>query len=141
AQGGHLSHGHRVNMAGQFFNIVNYGLHKDTELIDFDDVLAKAREHKPKLRIPGGSAYPRLIDFAKFREIADEVGATFLTDMAHFAGLVAGKAIPSPVPDSHIVSTTTHKPLRGPRAGLILCKADYAQAIDKAVFPGLQGGP
>ncbi|CAN5460247.1 serine hydroxymethyltransferase [soil metagenome] len=141
AHGGHLSHGHRVNMAGQFFKIANYSVNKETEVIDFDEVARLAREHKPKLLITGGSGYPRLIDFAKFREIADEVGATFLTDMAHFAGLVAGKAIPSPIPDSHIVSSTTHKTLRGPRAGIILCKADYAQAIDKAVFPGLQGGP
>ena len=141
ANGGHLSHGHKVNMAGQYYKIVNYGVHSDTEQIDFDQVAALAREHKPKLVITGGSAYPRLIDFAKFREISDEVGATFLTDMAHFAGLVAGKAIPSPVPHSHIVSTTTHKTLRGPRAGLILCKEEYAKAIDKAVFPGLQGGP
>lgn len=141
AHGGHLSHGHRVNMAGQYYNIVNYGVKQDTETIDYDQAAALAREHKPRLIITGGSAYPRLIDFAKFRQIADEVGAVFLTDMAHFAGLVAGKAIPSPVPDSHIVSSTTHKTLRGPRSGIILCKEEYAKAIDKAVFPGLQGGP
>jgi glycine hydroxymethyltransferase len=141
ANGGHLSHGHRVNMAGQFFNIVNYGVRQDTEQIDYDQVASLAREHKPKLLITGGSAYPRLIDFAKFRQIADEVGAVFLTDMAHFAGLVAGKVIPSPVPHSHIVSTTTHKTLRGPRAGLILSNAEWGPKIDKAVFPGLQGGP
>jgi glycine hydroxymethyltransferase len=141
ANGGHLSHGHRVNMAGQFFNIVNYGVRPDTEQIDFDDVAAKAREHKPRMIITGGSAYPRLIDFAKFRALADEIGAIFLTDMAHFAGLVAGKAIPSPVPHSHIVSSTTHKTLRGPRSGIILSNAEWAPAIDKAVFPGIQGGP
>ncbi|MCC5876211.1 MAG: serine hydroxymethyltransferase [Candidatus Sumerlaeia bacterium] len=141
ASGGHLSHGHRVNMAGQFFNIINYGLNKDTELINYDKVASLAREHKPRLIITGGSAYPRLIDFAKFREIADEVGAVFLTDMAHFSGLVAGKAIPSPVPHSHIVSSTTHKTLRGPRSGIILTNEEWAKPIDKAVFPGLQGGP
>ena len=141
ANGGHLSHGHRVNMAGQFFNIVNYGVRQDTEQIDYDDVRAKALECKPRLLIAGGSAYPRLIDFAKFREIADEVGAIFLTDMAHFAGLVAGKAIPSPVPYAHIVSSTTHKTLRGPRSGIILTNSDWATPIDKAVFPGIQGGP
>lgn len=141
ASGGHLSHGHRVNMAGQFFNIVNYGLDKESELIDFDEVARLAREHKPRLIITGGSAYPRLIDFAKFREIAEEVGAVFLTDMAHFSGLVAGKAIPSPVPHSHIVSSTTHKTLRGPRSGIILTNEEWAKPIDKAVFPGLQGGP
>lgn len=141
AHGGHLSHGHRVNMAGQFFNIVNYGVSKETEQIDYDQVAALAREHKPRLIIAGGSAYPRLIDFAKFREVADEIGAVFLTDMAHFAGLVAGKAIPSPVPHSHIVSSTTHKTLRGPRSGVILTDGDWAKPIDKAVFPGLQGGP
>lgn len=141
AHGGHLSHGHKVNMAGQFFNIVNYGVSQGNELIDYDQVVELAREHKPKMIITGGSAYPRLIDFAKFREVADEVGATFLTDMAHFAGLVAGKVIPSPVPYSHYVSTTTHKTLRGPRAGLVLCDADHAKALNKSVFPGLQGGP
>lgn len=141
AHGGHLSHGHRVNMAGQFFKIVNYGVAQGTEQIDYDEVVRLAREHKPRMIITGGSAYPRLIDFAKFREIADEIGAVFLTDMAHFAGLVAGKAIPSPVPYSHIVSSTTHKTLRGPRSGMILADAEWAPKIDKAVFPGLQGGP
>jgi glycine hydroxymethyltransferase len=141
AHGGHLSHGHRVNMAGQFFKIVNYGVKQGAETIDYDEVARLAREHRPKLLITGGSAYPRLIDFARFREIADEVGAIFLTDMAHFAGLVAGKAIPSPVPHSHIVSTTTHKTLRGPRSGIILADAEWGPKIDKAVFPGLQGGP
>jgi glycine hydroxymethyltransferase len=141
AHGGHLSHGHKVNMAGQFFNIVNYTVRQDNELIDHDQVAALAREHRPKLIIAGGSAYPRLIDFAKFREVAEEVGAVFLTDMAHFAGLVAGKAIPSPVPHSHFVSSTTHKTLRGPRSGIVLCQEQYAKALDKSVFPGLQGGP
>ncbi|HMX62617.1 MAG TPA: serine hydroxymethyltransferase [Candidatus Sumerlaeota bacterium] len=141
ANGGHLSHGHRVNMAGQFFKIVNYGVSADTEQINFDEVASLAREHKPRMIITGGSAYPRLIDFAKFRAIADEVGAVFLVDMAHFAGLVAGKAIPSPVPHAHIVSSTTHKTLRGPRAGIILSDAEWGPKIDKAVFPGLQGGP
>jgi glycine hydroxymethyltransferase len=141
AHGGHLSHGHRVNMAGQYYKIVNYGVAQGTELINYDEVAALAREHKPRLIITGGSAYPRLIDFARFREIADEVGAVFLTDMAHFAGLVAGKAIPSPVPHAHIVSSTTHKTLRGPRSGMILADAEWGPKIDKAVFPGLQGGP
>lgn len=141
AHGGHLSHGHKVNMAGQFFKIVNYRVKQGTELIDYDQAAALAKEHKPKLVITGGSAYPRLINFAKFREIADSVGAVFLTDMAHFAGLVAGKAIPSPVPHSHIVSSTTHKTLRGPRSGIILADAEWGPKIDKAVFPGLQGGP
>ncbi len=141
AHGGHLSHGHKVNMAGQFFNIVNYSVRKDTELIDYDEAARLAREHKPKLVITGGSAYSRLIDFAKFREIASEVGAILLTDMAHFAGLVAGRAIPSPVPHCDVVSTTTHKTLRGPRGGLILSREIHGPALAKAVFPGLQGGP
>lgn len=141
AHGGHLSHGHKVNMAGQFFNIVNYSVRKEDDLMDYDEMRNLAREHKPKLIITGGSAYPRLIDFARFREAADEVGAILLTDMAHFAGLVAGKAIPSPVPFCDIVSTTTHKTLRGPRGGLILAREAHGKAIDKSVFPGLQGGP
>ncbi|HMZ51046.1 MAG TPA: serine hydroxymethyltransferase, partial [Candidatus Sumerlaeota bacterium] len=131
----------RNQMSGQFFKIVNYGVSADTEQINFDEVASLAREHKPRMIITGGSAYPRLIDFAKFRAIADEVGAVFLVDMAHFAGLVAGKAIPSPVPHAHIVSSTTHKTLRGPRAGIILSDAEWGPKIDKAVFPGLQGGP
>ena len=140
--GGHLSHGHKVNMAGQFFNIVNYRVNPTTEMIDIDEVARLARESKPKMIIAGGSAYPRLIDFAKFRAIADEVGAVFLTDMAHFAGLVAGKVIPSPIFDSHIVSSTTHKTLRGPRSGIILSNSEELGAkLNKAVFPGLQGGP
>lgn len=141
AHGGHLSHGHPVNMAGLYYNIVQYGVKKSDEQIDRDQVVALAREHKPKLIITGGSAYPRLIDFTLFREVADEVGATFLVDMAHFAGLVAGKAIPSPVPIADLCSTTTHKTLRGPRGGMILGKAGFEKAINKAVFPGIQGGP
>ncbi len=141
AHGGHLSHGHKVNAVGSFYNIANYGVTQDTELIDYDDVAAKAREHNPAMIVAGGSAYPSLIDFAKFREIADEVGALLLVDMAHFAGLVAGKAIPSPVPYADFTSTTTHKTLRGPRSGLVLCKEQYAKALDKSVFPGMQGGP
>ncbi|MDK2971724.1 MAG: glycine hydroxymethyltransferase [Candidatus Sumerlaeota bacterium] len=141
AHGGHLSHGHKVNMAGKLYNIVQYGVSPKTETIDFDEVGRLAREHKPKLLITGGSAYPRLIDFAKFREIADEVGATFLVDMAHFAGLVAGQAIPSPVPHAHVVSTTTHKTLRGPRGGLILANQEFGKKINSSIFPGLQGGP
>jgi glycine hydroxymethyltransferase len=141
AHGGHLSHGHKVNMAGKLYTIVQYGVSPKSETIDFDEVRRLAREHKPKLLITGGSAYPRLIDFAVFREIADEVGATFLVDMAHFAGLVAGKAIPSPVPHAHVVSTTTHKTLRGPRGGLILANEDLGKKINSSIFPGLQGGP
>lgn len=141
AHGGHLSHGHKVNMAGKLYTIVQYGCARETELIDYGQVAALAREHKPKLIITGGSAYPRLIHYAKFREIADEVGATFLVDMAHFAGLVAGKAIPSPVPVADVVTTTTHKTLRGPRGGLILANKELGKALDKSIFPGLQGGP
>lgn len=141
AHGGHLSHGHPVNMAGKYYHIVNYGVRESDELLDYDQVAKLAREHKPKLIITGGSAYPRLIDFAFFREVADEVGAVFLTDMAHFSGLVAGKAIPSPVPHSDLVTSTTHKTLRGPRSGIILGKEKWAKPINKAVFPGLQGGP
>jgi glycine hydroxymethyltransferase len=141
AHGGHLSHGHKVNIAGILYNIVQYGVRRDTEMIDYDEVARLAREHKPKLIITGGSAYPRLIDFAFFRSLANEVGAIFLVDMAHFAGLVAGKVIPSPVPHADVVSSTTHKTLRGPRAGFLLSRAEHAKVIDKAVFPGLQGGP
>ncbi|MBX3728909.1 MAG: serine hydroxymethyltransferase [Candidatus Sumerlaeia bacterium] len=141
AHGGHLSHGHKVNMAGKLYKIVQYGVSRQTELIDFDEVVALAREHRPKMIITGGSAYPRLIDFARFREIADEVGASFLVDMAHFAGLVAGKAIPSPVPIADVTTTTTHKTLRGPRGGLILAREAHGKKINSSVFPGLQGGP
>jgi len=139
--GGHLTHGSKVNFSGKWFNIVSYGVRKDTELIDYEQVRALAVEHRPKLIICGATAYPRLIDFAAFRSIADEVGAILMVDAAHFIGLVAGRAIPSPVPFADVVTFTTHKVLRGPRGGMILCKADHAAAIDKAVFPMMQGGP
>ena len=139
--GGHLTHGAKVSFSGKWFNAVSYGVHKETEDIDYDQVRDLAREHKPKMIIAGGSAIPRLIDFAAFREIADEVGAKFMVDAAHFIGLVAGKAIPSPVPYADVVTFTTHKVLRGPRGGMIVCKAEHAAAIDKAVFPMMQGGP
>lgn len=139
--GGHLTHGTKVSFSGKWFNAVAYGVNKDTEDIDYDQMRDLAREHKPKMIIAGGSAIPRLIDFAAFREIADEVGAKFMVDAAHFIGLVAGKAIPSPVPYADVVTFTTHKVLRGPRGGMILCKEEFAQAIDKAVFPMMQGGP
>ncbi len=141
AHGGHLSHGSPVNISGKYFNIVPYGVSDDTETIDYEAVRALALEHKPKLILAGASAYPRIIDFAKFREIADEVGAYLLVDMAHIAGLVAAGVHPSPVPYADVVTTTTHKTLRGPRGGLILCREELAKAIDKAVFPGTQGGP
>ena len=139
--GGHLTHGTKVSFSGKWFNAVSYGVKPETELIDYDQVRDLAREHKPKVLIAGGSAIPRLIDFKIFREIADEVGAKLLVDAAHFIGLVAGKAIPSPVPYADVVTFTTHKVLRGPRGGMILCKSDLASAIDKAVFPMMQGGP
>jgi len=141
AHGGHLSHGSPVNISGKYFNIVPYGVSDETETIDYEAVRALALEHKPKLILAGASAYPRVIDFAKFREIADEVGAYFLVDMAHIAGLVAAGVHPSPVPYADVVTTTTHKTLRGPRGGLILCREELAKQIDKAVFPGTQGGP
>jgi len=139
--GGHLTHGWKVSITGKYFNSVQYGVDPDTGLIDYDQVREQAREHRPKLLIAGATAYPRFIDFAVMRSIADEVGAYFLADMAHIAGLVAGGAHPSPVPHAHVVSTTTHKTLRGPRGAMLLCKEEQAKAIDKAVFPGLQGGP
>lgn len=139
--GGHLTHGAKVSFSGKWFNPVHYGVAEGTENIDYDQVRALAREHKPKMIIAGGSAIPRLIDFAVFREIADEVGAILHVDAAHFIGLVAGKAIPSPVPFADVVTFTTHKVLRGPRSGMILCKEEHAAAIDKAVFPMMQGGP
>ena len=139
--GGHLTHGSKVNFSGKWFNTVAYGVHKDTELIDYDEVRSQAREHKPKMIICGATAYPRLIDFAAFRAIADEVGAYLMVDAAHFIGLVAGKAIPSPVPYADVVSFTTHKVLRGPRGGMIVCREELAAKIDKAVFPFAQGGP
>lgn len=139
--GGHLTHGSRVNFSGRWFDIASYGVTKDTELIDYDQVRDQALAHRPKMIIAGATAYPRLIDFAAFRTIADEVGAILMVDAAHFIGLVAGKAIPSPVPYADVVCFTTHKVLRGPRGGMILCKAEHAKAIDKAVFPMMQGGP
>jgi glycine hydroxymethyltransferase len=140
--GGHLTHGAAANQSGKWFKAIQYGVRRDNALIDFDQVEALAREHKPKLIIAGGSAYPRTIDFARFRKIADEVGAWFMVDMAHFAGLVAGGVYPSPLPHAHIVTTTTHKTLRGPRGGMILSNdADLGKKINSAVFPGLQGGP
>src|SRR5580700_7159782 len=141
AHGGHLTHGHHLNFSGKTYKIVPYGVTKETETIDYDDLEKIAEREHPKLIIGGGSAYPRIIDFARMRQIADRVGALFLVDMAHFAGLVAGGAHPSPVPHAHIVTSTTHKTLRGPRAGMILSKAEFAAAIDKVVFPGMQGGP
>ena len=139
--GGHLTHGTKVSFSGKWFNAVHYGVSQSTEDIDYDQVRDLAREHQPKMIICGGSAIPRLIDFAAFREIADEVGAILMVDAAHFIGLVAGKAIPSPVPYADVVTFTTHKVLRGPRGGMILCKEEHAAAIDKAVFPMMQGGP
>jgi glycine hydroxymethyltransferase len=139
--GGHLTHGSKVNFSGKWFNTVSYGVREDTELIDYDQVRALAREHRPKMIICGATAYPRLIDFAAFREIADEVGAYLMVDAAHFIGLVAGGAIPSPVPYADVVCFTTHKVLRGPRGGMILCREELASRIDKAVFPFCQGGP
>jgi len=139
--GGHLTHGSKVNFSGKWFNVVSYGVREDTELIDYDEVRALALTHRPRMIIAGATAYPRLIDFATFRAIADEVGAILMVDAAHFIGLVAGKAIPSPVPYADVVCFTTHKVLRGPRGGMMLCKAEHAAAIDKAVFPMMQGGP
>ena len=141
AHGGHLSHGHPLNFSGKTYKIVPYGVSKETEVIDYDDLEKIAEREQPKLIIGGGSAYPRFIDFVRMRQIADKVGAIYLVDMAHFAGLVAGGAHPSPVPHAQIVTSTTHKTLRGPRAGLILSKTEYAAPIDKVVFPGVQGGP
>jgi glycine hydroxymethyltransferase len=139
--GGHLTHGAKVSFSGKWFTPVPYTVRKDDELIDYDEVRDLAREHRPKMIVAGATAYPRLIDFAAFREIADEVGAILWVDAAHFIGLVAGRAIPSPVPHADVVSFTTHKVLRGPRGGMIVSKAEHAKAIDKAVFPFSQGGP
>jgi glycine hydroxymethyltransferase len=141
AHGGHLTHGHHLNFSGKTYKIVPYGVTKETETIDYDDLEKIAERERPKLIIGGGSAYPRIIDFARMRQITEKVGALYLVDMAHFAGLVAGGAHPSPVPHAHIVTSTTHKTLRGPRAGMILSKQEFAAAIDKVVFPGMQGGP
>ena len=141
SHGGHLTHGSPVNISGVYFNFVPYGVNSKTERIDYDQVRQLALEHHPKMIVAGASAYPRIIDFVKMREIADEVGAFLMVDMAHFAGLVAAGLHPSPVPYAHFVTSTTHKTLRGPRGGLILCRNEHAQAIDKAIFPGIQGGP
>lgn len=141
SHGGHLTHGSPVNQSGTYYNFIHYGVSKETETIDYDQVRALAHEHKPKLIVAGASAYPRVIDFAKFREICDEVGAYFMVDMAHIAGLVAAGLHPNPVEYADFVTTTTHKTLRGIRGGMILCKEEHAKAIDRAIFPGLQGGP
>ena len=140
-EGGHLSHGSPVNISGKYFNVVPYGVSKDTEMIDYDEMERIAKECKPKLIVVGASAYSRIIDFKRCREIADTVGAYLMVDMAHIAGLVAAGVHPSPVPYAHVVTTTTHKTLRGPRGGMILCKEEFAKQIDKAIFPGTQGGP
>ncbi|MGA2596851.1 MAG: serine hydroxymethyltransferase [Bryobacteraceae bacterium] len=141
AHGGHLTHGHPLNFSGKTYHIVPYGVRREDEIIDYDEVARLAEEHKPKMIIAGGSAYPRIIDFKRFREIADSVGAIFLVDMAHFSGLVAAGIYPNPCESADIVTSTTHKTLRGPRAGMILSREKYAAAIDKVVFPGMQGGP
>ncbi|MCA0988992.1 serine hydroxymethyltransferase [Guptibacillus algicola] len=141
SHGGHLTHGSSVNFSGVQYNFVDYGVDKETHRIDYDDVLEKAKEHRPKLIVAGASAYPREIDFKRFREIADEVDAYLMVDMAHIAGLVATGHHPNPVPYADFVTTTTHKTLRGPRGGMILCKEEFAKKIDKSIFPGLQGGP
>ena len=141
SHGGHLTHGSPVNISGKYYNFVSYGVDPQTEMIDYEQVRRLALAHKPKLLVAGASAYPRTLDFAKFRAIADEVGAVFMVDMAHIAGLVAAGEHMSPIPYADVVTTTTHKTLRGPRGGMILCKEQYAKAIDKAIFPGMQGGP
>jgi glycine hydroxymethyltransferase len=141
SHGGHLTHGLKVNFSGKLYTIAHYGVSRETNVVDYDDVLEKARECHPRLIVCGGSAYPRLVDTAKFREIADDVGALLLCDMAHFAGLVAAGLHPNPVEDCDFVTSTTHKTLAGPRSGFILCRQEHAQAVDRAIFPGLQGGP
>jgi glycine hydroxymethyltransferase len=141
SHGGHLTHGHPINLSGKYFNFVPYGVTKETETIDYDALLDLAKEHKPKMIVAGASAYPRIIDFPRIRRIADEVGALVMVDMAHIAGLVATGLHPSPVPYAEFVTTTTHKTLRGPRGGLILCQEQFAKKIDQAIFPGTQGGP
>lgn len=141
SQGGHLTHGSPVNISGSYYDFISYGVDKQEERIDYDEVMKIAKKEKPKLIIAGASAYPRIIDFSKFKEIADEVGAYLMVDMAHIAGLVAADLHPNPVPYADFVTTTTHKTLRGPRGGAILCKEKYANIIDKAIFPGIQGGP
>ncbi len=141
SHGGHLTHGSHVNFSGQLYNIAFYGVDKDTHRIDMDNVMKVAREHKPKMIVVGASAYPRIIDFEAFREVADAVGAHIMVDIAHIAGLVATGLHPSPVPFAEYVTTTTHKTLRGPRSGMIMCREEFARAIDKQIFPGIQGGP
>jgi len=141
SHGGHLTHGSPVNFSGKLYKVVPYGVSRETERIDYEGVLRLAREHEPKLIVAGATVYPRIIDFAKMREIADAVGAYLMVDMAHIAGLIAADEHPSPVPYAQFITTTTHKTLRGPRAGMILCKKEYAEMVDKAVFPGMQGGP
>ena len=141
AHGGHLTHGHHLNFSGKTYKVIPYGVTKETETIDYDELEKIAEKERPKMIIGGGSAYPRIIDFARMRQIADKIGALYLVDMAHFSGLVAGGAHPSPVPHAHIVTSTTHKTLRGPRSGMILSKQEFAAPIDKVVFPGIQGGP
>ncbi len=141
AHGGHLTHGHKLNFSGKLYRIIGYKVRQDTEMVDYDELEEIAVREKPKMIIGGGSAYPRIFDFARLRNIADKVGAYLLVDMAHFAGLVAGGAHPSPVPHAHVVTTTTHKTLRGPRGGMILSQAEFAAGIDRSVFPGQQGGP
>jgi len=141
AHGGHLTHGHPLNFSGKYFNVVSYGVRKEDERLDYDELARLAREHRPKLIIVGASAYPRVFDFARIRAVADEIGSLMMTDMAHIAGLVAAGVHPSPVPHSDFVTTTTHKTLRGPRAGMVLCRQAYAKDLDRAVFPGVQGGP
>jgi glycine hydroxymethyltransferase len=141
AHGGHLTHGHPLNFSGKLYTIVPYGVRQEDEQIDYDELERLAEEHRPKMIMVGASAYPRVIDFARIGEVAGRIGAAMVTDMAHIAGLVAGKQHPSPVPHSDFVTTTTHKTLRGPRAGMVLCRAQYAKDLDKVVFPGIQGGP
>jgi glycine hydroxymethyltransferase len=141
AHGGHLTHGHPLNFSGQLYKIVSYGVRKDDERIDYDELERLAGEHKPKMIVVGASAYPRVIDFARIRRVADQADAVMFTDMAHIAGLVATRIHPSPIPHSDFVSTTTHKTLRGPRGGMVLCRASYAKDLDRSVFPGVQGGP
>ncbi|MEO0102963.1 MAG: serine hydroxymethyltransferase [candidate division WOR-3 bacterium] len=139
--GGHLSHGHPVNFSGKYFNVIHYGVHPETEMIDYDDLWKMAKEHKPKIIVSGASAYPRTLYFDRFQEICEDVGAYQVADIAHIAGLVAAGLHPSPVPFADVVTTTTHKTLRGPRGAVIMCKAKYAEVIDKTTFPGMQGGP
>jgi glycine hydroxymethyltransferase len=140
-QGGHLSHGHPLNFTGMLYKVVSYGVDRETETIDYDDVADLARKSRPKVIVAGASAYPRAIDFARFRKIADEIGAILITDMAHIAGLVAGGVHENPTPHSHFVTSTTQKSLRGPRGAFVLCKEEYAANLDRTVFPGIQGGP